>query len=180
MIESIPLDVKRFRASVSVVGDEVDRLVAAWRRELPELDPSPVEVRSRVGRLARHLDRARAGVLARHGLEAWMFDVLAALRRAGAPFERTPGQLLAETLVSSGAMTNRLDGLEAVGLVRRRPCPTDARRVLVRLTPAGRRRVDAAVADLLEQEEAILAALPRRDRDRLAGSLRSLLAPFDG
>jgi len=159
--------------------DEVDRLVEAWRRERPDLDVAPLEVFSRVTRLARHLDRDRRGAFAAHGLETWEFDVLAALRRAGPPYELSPGRLLGQTLVTSGAMTNRVDKLSARGLVERGPDPTDRRGVLVRLTEAGRATVDSAMADLLATERALLAGLTPRDRRELAGLLRSVVAPFD-
>jgi DNA-binding MarR family transcriptional regulator len=161
------------------VEDEVDRLVAGWRKALPSLDVSPLEVLSRISRLARHLDRQRAVVFARHDLETWSFDVLSALRRTEAPHHLSPGQLLAQTLVTSGTMTNRLDHLEARGLVRRRPDPNDARSVRVQLTPAGRRRVDAALTDLVEREDAILSSLSGDERALLASSLRRVVAPFD-
>ena len=99
-------------------ADEVDRIVAAWRRERPDLDVGPLQVLSRVSRLARHLDLARGAAFAEHGLEGWEFDVLSALRRAGAPYELSPGQLVAQTLVTSGTMTNRVDRLERRGLRR--------------------------------------------------------------
>jgi DNA-binding MarR family transcriptional regulator len=162
------------------VDDEVDRLVEGWRASLPEIDVSPLEVLSRVSRLARHLDRQRSAVFARHDLEIWTFDVLSALRRAGPPYELSPGQLLASTLVTSGTMTNRIDRLEERGLVRRGPDPADARSVRVRLTPAGRRRVDAALRDLVAREDAILGNLDGSDRATLAGLLRRVVAPFDG
>jgi DNA-binding MarR family transcriptional regulator len=155
--------------------DEVDGLLAAWQRERPDLDVRPLAVLSRVTRLARHLDRARRAAFAEHGLEAFEFDVLAALRRAGPPYELTPGRLLRETLVGSGTMTNRLDRLEGRGLVRRLPDPADGRAVRVRLTVEGRSRVDGAVSDLLHRERAVLAGLPAADRERLADLLRSLL-----
>jgi DNA-binding MarR family transcriptional regulator len=161
------------------MDDEVDRLVAAWRRERPDLDVSPLEVLSRVTRLARHLDRARRTAFAQHGLETWEFDVLSALRREGEPYELSPGQLLTQTLVTSGTMTNRIDRLAAKGLVLRRPDPHDRRGVLVRLTDAGLAEADAALADLLERERGLLAVLPERERDVLAGLLRELVAPFD-
>lgn len=160
--------------------DEVDGLLASWRQERPELDVAPFAVLSRVSRLARHLDRTRRAAFAEHGLEAFEFDVLAALRRAGPPYELSPGHLLRETLVGSGTMTNRLDRLEARGLVRRRPDPEDGRVVRVRLTARGRARVDAAVTDLLLREKDLLAGLPDRDRERLAGLLRALLLHFEG
>ncbi len=159
--------------------DEVDRLVAAWQRERPDLDVSPLEVLSRVSRLARHLDRARRTAFAEHRLEAWEFDVLAALRRAGEPYELSPGQLLTRTLVTSGTMTNRIDRLAERGLVRRRPDPEDRRGVLVTLTAEGRALVDAALTDLLAQEREILARLPDADQHRLADLLRTVVAPFD-
>jgi len=160
-------------------NDEVDGLVAAWRRERPDLDVSPLEVLSRVTRLARHLDRARGQAFSDHGLETWEFDVLAALRRSGAPYQLSPGRLLQQTLVTSGTMTNRIDRLAAARLVERHPDPTDRRGVIVRLTPDGRAKVDAALTDLLDQEREILAGLDPAERTRLAELLRAVVAPFD-
>ncbi|MFC5181875.1 MarR family winged helix-turn-helix transcriptional regulator [Actinomadura harenae] len=159
--------------------DEVDRLVESWHTERPDLDVSPLLVLSRVSRLARHLDRARRATFAEHDLESWEFDVLTALRRAGAPYELSPGRLLRATLVTSGTMTNRIDRLTAAGLVERHPDPGDKRGVLVRLTDAGRTRVDAAFSALLEREHALLDALTPGDRETLGGLLRTLLVPFD-
>jgi DNA-binding MarR family transcriptional regulator len=156
--------------------DEVDTLVDAWRRERPDLDMAPMEVLSRVSRLAHHLDRRRATVFNAHGLEPWEFDVLAALRRSGAPYQLTPGQLLPETLVTSGTMTNRVDRLAARDLVSRYDHPGDRRGVLVRLTDQGRETVDAALADLLDAERAMLSRLSDADRNQLVAALRQLLA----
>jgi DNA-binding MarR family transcriptional regulator len=161
------------------MDDEVDRLVRGWSSALPGLDVSPLEVLSRVSRLARHLDRQRNAVFARHDLEIWSFDVLSALRRAVSPPDQSPGQLLAQTLVTSGTMTNRLDHLEDRGLVRRRPDPHDARSVRVQITAAGRRNVDAAFADLMQREEAILGSLDAEERVLLSGLLKRVVAPFD-
>ncbi|MFD8478907.1 MarR family winged helix-turn-helix transcriptional regulator [Kitasatospora sp. NPDC059673] len=159
--------------------DEVDRLVAAWRRERPDLDVEPLEVLSRVSRLARHLDRARRTAFAEHGLEPWEFDVLTALRRAGDPYQLSPGQLLTQTLVTSGTMTNRIDRLTTKGLVVRLPDPDDRRGVLVRLTDAGRDKADQALAGLLTHEREILARLAPTQRAELASLLRQLVIPFD-
>lgn len=159
--------------------DEVDRIVAAWRRERPDLDVAPLGVLSRVTRLARHLDRARRAAFADHDLESWDFDVLSALRRAGSPYQLSPGQLVTQTLVTSGTMTNRIDRLVARGLVERHPDPADRRGVLVRLTRDGLARVDAALADLLERERELLADLDEAEQDVLSGMLRRLVAPFD-
>jgi DNA-binding MarR family transcriptional regulator len=161
------------------VEDEVDRLLGGWRRVLPNVDVSPLEVLSRVSRLARYLDRQRTVIFARHDLEIWSFDVLSALRRAIGPSNLSPGQLLAQTLVTSGTMTNRLDRLEERGLVRRHQDPFDARSVRVAITPAGKKCVDRALADLVEREHAILAALSVEDRDVLSGLLRRVVGPFD-
>jgi DNA-binding MarR family transcriptional regulator len=159
--------------------DEVDRIVGAWRRERPDLDVAPLEILSRVSRLARQLDRDRGAAFAGHDLEPWEFDVLAALRRSGDPYQLSPGQLVAQTLVTSGTMTNRIDRLEARGLVARRPDPDDGRGVLVRLTADGRARVDTALAALLERERDLLADLDGDARAKLAGLLRRLAIRFD-
>jgi DNA-binding MarR family transcriptional regulator len=154
--------------------DEVDAIVAAWQRERPDVDVSAMQVLSRVSRLARHLDRARKQAFAAHDLETWEFDVLAALRRTGPPHDLSPGRLVAETLVTSGTMTNRVDRLVARGLVERRPAPNDRRGVLVRLTASGRRTVDAALDELLAHEREILGALGPAEAIRLADALRTL------
>lgn len=162
------------------VPDEVDRIVTAWKREQPHLDTGPLQVLSRVTRLARHLDRERRAAFAAHDLDPWEFDVLAALRRAGAPHEASPGVLAAATMVTSGTTTARLDKLEARGLVQRRTDPDDRRSVIVRLTEQGCTVVDAALRALLERERALLSGLPGADRRRLADLLRAILAPLDG
>jgi len=159
--------------------DEVDRIVLAWQRERPDLDVQPLAVLSRVSRLARHLDLARRSAFERHHLETWEFDVLAALRRAGAPYQLSPGALLTQTLVTSGTMTNRIDRLAEHGLVERLPAPDDRRGVLVQLTESGLSRVDAAFADLLDVERGLLGDLGEADRDQLARLLREVVAPFD-
>jgi DNA-binding MarR family transcriptional regulator len=164
---------------VAELRDEVDDLVADWRAQRPDLDVEPLQVLSRISRLARHLDIARRGAFGDHGLESWEFDVLTALRRQGPPFQLTPGVLLRATLVTSGTMTNRIDRLAAADLVRREPDPRDRRGVLVTLTDQGLARVDAALEDLLRREQALLAGLDREERQRLADLMRILLAPFD-
>lgn len=161
-------------ASEAAEADEVDRIVAAWQRERPDLDLAPLEVLSRVSRLARHLDRFRRTAFAEHDLETWEFDVLAALRRAGPPYRLSPGQLATETLVASGTMTNRIDRLQARSMVSREPDPADGRGVLVSLTATGRRTVDDALASLLEHEWALLTTLDDDDRHHLAALLRAL------
>jgi DNA-binding MarR family transcriptional regulator len=160
--------------------DEVDTIVEAWRRERPDLDLAPMEVLSRISRLARHLDRLRANAFSAHDLESWEFDVLAALRRTGPPYRLSPGQLLRETLVTSGTMTNRVDRLVERGLVTRQDHPNDRRGVLVELTDAGRDAVDAALAELIAAERQIMAVLDVAEHDQLTRSLRLLLARYGG
>ena len=160
--------------------DEVDELTEAWSRERADLDLAPVAVFSRITRLARHLDLARREAFTAHDIESWEFDVLAALRRAGSPYELSPGRLLRETLVTSGTMTNRVDRLAGRGFVERHPDPEDRRGVLVRLTAEGKAAVDGAFTALLDAERALLADLPPSAQKDLAGLLRRLLAPFAG
>ena len=157
--------------------DDVDRLVAAWKRERPDLDFSPLEVLSRITRIARHLDIDRRKAFA--DLDTWGFDVLAALRRAGTPYQLSPGQLMQETMVTSGTITNRLDRLEELGLVTRKADPNDGRGSLVTLTKSGIRAVDSAMEDLLAREREFLQSLSKADRAQLAATLAELAAPFD-
>jgi DNA-binding MarR family transcriptional regulator len=166
-------------AGVATVCDEVDEIVARWQSARPDLDVAPLHVLSRVSRLARHLDRARGAAFGAHGLENWEFDVLSALRRQGPPYELSPGALLRATLVTSGTMTNRIDRLEAAGLVSRHRDQQDKRGVVVQLSGDGLRRVDDAMADLLDRERNLLTGLAPSQQRELAGLLRILLAPFD-
>ncbi|WP_438352454.1 MarR family winged helix-turn-helix transcriptional regulator [Microbacterium sp. CJ88] len=159
--------------------DEVDRIVGAWGVQRPDLDFSPLEVLSRVARLSRHLDIARKEAFRRSDIESWEWDVLSALRRAGVPYQLSPKQLLQQTLVSSGTMTNRIDRLVGRRFVRREADPDDGRSVLVTLTEEGRVRVDAAITRLVDAEALLLDTLSRGDRERLAVLLRKLSLGFD-
>ena len=186
VVEIVSVESSSYRRGVDAAretrparADEVDGLLADWARERPDLDVSPLAVLSRVHRLGRHLDRARSAAVAGHGVEPWEFEVLSALRRAGADGGLSPGALLRSTLVSSGAMTNRLDRLEAAGLVARGPNPVDRRGVLVRLTPRGCAVAEACLVDLVAAEDALLAPLPPADRERLADLLRRVLGPLE-
>ncbi len=159
--------------------DEVDAVVEAWRRERPDLDVAPLQVLSRISRLARLLDQARRQAFSGHGLDGWEFDVLSALRRVGSPYELSPGALMQQTLVTSGTMTNRVDRLTQRGLVERRPSPDDRRGVRVRLTDEGRAIVDSAMADLLSHERGLLAPLAPAEHERLTTDLRTLLSSLE-
>ena len=159
-------------------ADEVDQLVLAWGRERDDLDLAPVEVFSRISRLARLLDLARRDAFTAQSIETWEFDVLAALRRAGQPYQLSPGQLLRETMVTSGTMTNRIDRLTERGFVDRSPDPGDRRGVLVGLTSAGKQAVDGAFETLLASERDLLAELSTAERRELAGLLKRLMGPL--
>lgn len=167
------------KAHTTQDSDEVDRVVAAWRRERVGLDVTPLEVLSRVTRLGKHLDLARRAAFADSGLEPWEFDVLAALRRSGEPYQLTPGELTRQTMVTSGTMTNRVDRLVARALVERAAAPTDRRTVPVGLTAAGHDLVDDAIERLLERERQLLSGLSGAEQAQLADLLRSLLSSFE-
>lgn len=156
--------------------DAVDRIVAQWRRERPDLDPSPMAIFGRLSRLTATARPAIDAVFARHGLNSWSFDVLATLRRSGAPYRLSPGELLASCMVTSGTMTHRIDLLEKAGLVARHANPEDRRSVLIGLTEVGLARVDAVVGEHLANEHRLLAALPPAERRALEVALKRFLS----
>ncbi|GDX16077.1 MarR family transcriptional regulator [Actinomycetes bacterium] len=157
--------------------DEVDRLIAAWKAQRPDLDLSPLGVLSRITRISRHLDIERRNAFA--DLDTWGFDVLASLRRAGTPYQLSPSQLMQETLVTSGTMTNRLDRLEELDLITREQDPSDGRGSLVTLTKAGVRAVDTAMEELLGRERNFLAPLSSDEKKELARLLSLIAAQFE-
>ena len=162
-----------------MVIDEVDQLVLDWRRERPDLAFDDLHILSRISRLSRRLELARKDAWRSLGLEAWEFDVLAALRRSGPPYELSPGELLKATLVTSGTMTNRLDRMERRTLVRRLPDREDGRVIRVQLTRRGMVLADRALEALLERERDLLASLGgNAERDILTRLLRRLLIPL--
>ena len=152
----------------------MDRIVGQWATARPDVDVSPIEVVGRVSRLSRLVDRVLAENFARFGIESWMYDVLATLRRGGPPHALTAGELVRQSMVTTGAITNRIDRLAERGLVER-VAAADRRKVVVRLTPAGLDLVDDVVGAHAETEHRILAALAPEERATLAGLLRTLL-----
>ena len=150
------------------VEDAVDLILAQWARERPDLDCSPMGIIGRISQLQREVHLAQRATFARHGLDAPSFDVLAALRRAGPPYQLTPTALMRTALVTSGAITQRLDRLEEKGLITRERSEADGRAVVVTLTDAGRAALDSALPDHLETERALLAGLSDREREQLA------------
>ena len=155
--------------------DAVDRITADWNDVRPELDVTPIEVIGRVSRLSRLVDRRLGQNFAEHGIENWMYDVMATLRRIGEPYELTAGDLVRQTMVTTGAITNRIDRLEARGLVERSPSETDRRKVIVRLTADGLSLVDEVAETHLATEHQLLDPLSQKQQSALANSLRALL-----
>lgn len=159
--------------------DRVDRIQAEWRRERPDLDPSPQGVIGRLHRLADHLRTDLVAVYAQHGLGEGEFDVLASLRRAGAPYELPAGELAEHTMVTTGGMTKRLDRLEAAGLVTRRTDAADGRVRRVALTASGLALIDDAFTDHMANEHRLVDALPASDRGTLERILRDWLGEIE-
>ena len=160
-------------------GDHVARIQAEWARERPDLDVSPQGVIGRLHRLAGHLTEQLLVVYRRFGLGEGEFDVLAALRRAGPPFERAPGELARFTMVTTGAMTKRLDRLERDGLVARRRSTADGRGRVVVLTTAGRELIDRAFTEHMANEHRLLTELTDHEKATLEALLTGWLARFE-
>jgi DNA-binding MarR family transcriptional regulator len=155
--------------------DHVDRMVAAWARVAPDLDVEPLEVAGRLLRSAAYLGRAIDEALRPLGLSFGDFDVINTLRRRGEPAGTNPKALAASALITSGAMTSRLDRLERAGLVERNPDPADRRAILVRLTPAGEERAIRALTVVLAADRRFLDPLDPADRGVVAAALKRLL-----
>ena len=157
----------------------MDRIVAQWRRERPDLKTAPLGLFGRLFRAAQLTDAALGEMLVEHGLQTGWFDLLAALRRAGAPYQLNPAQLMRATMLSSGGMTKRLDRMVEAGLVERRPDPGDRRGTLVGLTRRGKTVIDKAVDAHLSNEERLLRSLSAAERRNLDELLRTLLGDLE-
>ncbi|MET4926040.1 MarR family transcriptional regulator [Streptomyces sp. PSRA5] len=156
--------------------DRVARIQREWARERPDVDVRPQGVIGRLHRLGAYLTEELCVVYRNHGLGEGDFDVLAALRRAGAPFERAPGELAEHTMVTTGAMTKRVDRLERAGLVSRRASESDGRGRVVALTPEGRALIDSAFSEHMANERRLLDALTEEEAERLESLLTKWLA----
>jgi DNA-binding MarR family transcriptional regulator len=159
--------------------DHAEHVVEQWRRERADLDASPILVIGRLHRVALALTAELVRVYAAHGLGEGDFDVLATLRRAGAPYERTPGELAEHTMVTTGAMTKRIDRLEGAGLVSRRTSDRDGRGRVIALTAAGLELIDAAFTDHMANEHRLLGQLTPPEADQLAALLTAWLARYE-
>jgi DNA-binding MarR family transcriptional regulator len=159
--------------------DHVDRIVAQWHAERPDLDVAPLALVGRLIRVSHLLNQRLGDELAEFELQPGWFDLLAALRRSGPPYELNPGELMEATMLSSGGMTKRLDRLVEAGLVDRRPDPDDRRGTRVRLTRRGKAVFDRALEAHLRNEERVLGTLKRADRRELDRLLRRLLEELE-
>lgn len=159
--------------------DRVARIQAEWRRERPDLDIAPQGVIGRLHRLAAYLSDDLVAVYARHDLGEGEFDVLATLRRAGTPFERAPSELAEHTMVTTGAMTKRIDRLVDAGLVERRIPASDGRRRIVALTPAGLSVIDATFTEHMANERRLVDRLSPQDRGTLESILERWLRSYE-
>lgn len=160
--------------------DAVDDIADQWRKERPEINTTSMSLIGRHNRFHAHVEAALRAYFAAHGLDISEFDVLATLRRSGAPFELNARALLKSAMVTSGAITNRVDKLSGKGLVERRPCPDDRRAVLIRLTEPGKELVDRILPGHVENETRLLAALSDDEQRQLSGLLRKLLVSREG
>jgi len=159
--------------------DHVDRILAQWAEERPDLDTGPMGLLGRLTRLRAHLGREVETELAKHGLSSSSFDVIATLRRSGPPYRLCPGDLLATTMVTSGTMTNRLDQLEKAGLIERLANPEDRRGVIIALTDKGLAVVDKAATAHVANQHRLVEALSREEREDLDRLLAKFLAAFE-
>ena len=154
--------------------DGVDLILEQWRRERPDLDPSPIGVIGRISRLARELEQRLEVVYREHGLEPGWHDVLATLRRSGPPYRLRPSEFTGALMLTSSGTTKRLDRLEQAGLITRAPDPDDRRGTQIALTPAGRQLIDAVTAAHLDNERELLSSLNAAEQQQLADLLRKL------
>lgn len=160
--------------------DHVARIQQEWARERPDVDVRPQGVIGRLHRVGMHLTDSIVEVYSRHGLGEGEFDVLAALRRAGHPFERVPSELAAHTMVTTGAITKRVDRLERAGLVARRVSDHDSRSRVIALTEKGRVLIDEVFTEHMANELSLLDGLTERQVGQLESLLTTWLARFEG
>ncbi len=161
-------------------SDAVDIILDQWKRERPDLDVSPMAPIGRIKRCAALLEQRLEAGFSEFGLSLWEFDMLATLRRAGAPYRLSPTELFSTLMVTSGTMTHRLKQLERSGHIQRVPNEQDARSLLVQLSPKGLRLIDRAVEAHVENERRILSLLSANVLKELDSHLSALLVALEG
>lgn len=159
--------------------DHVDKIIAQWARERPDLDTGPMALLGRLARIRAHLSKEMEKTFAAHGLNAASFDMLATLRRSGEPFRLSPGALMGTTMVTSGTMTNRIDQLQKAGLVERRKNPEDGRSVDIQLTPKGFALIDGMLAEHTATQKRLVGGLSAEDMATLDAILARFLASLE-
>ena len=159
--------------------DQVDFILTQWEQARPDLDSSPMGIIGRISRLSRFIDQHLKKNFTKYGLQRGEFDVLATLRRAGEPFQLTPTDLFKSLMLTSGAMTNRLDRLESRGYIERLPDPNDRRGTLVQLTPRGLEIINEALEAHVKLEHSLIAALSTTEKEEMSQLLRKLLISFE-
>lgn len=167
-------------ASGDANPDEVDDIARAWQRERPGTPVGSITVITRIWRIGKLLDDDRRRTLARLGIDAATLDLLSTLRRAGPPYRLTAGEIAAQTLVSAGAISQRIARAEGEGLVRRDRSPDDGRVTYVTLTAAGRALIERGVDELLSHEDELLDGLTAPQQKELANLLKILLSSLSG
>jgi len=159
--------------------DQIDKIIAQWNRERPDLDVSSMSLVGRLKRITQHLSREMDKTFSTFGLNRASFDVLATLRRSGAPYRLSPGDLLATMMVTSGTMTNRIDQLVKAGLVERIENANDGRSVIISLTDKGFTTIDAAVTAHVETQGRLTRDLSKQDFETLNELLGKFLNNFE-
>ncbi len=159
--------------------DRVDKVIKQWAQERPDLDVSSMELIGRLARIYKFLGLGMTLTFTEHGLNAANFDVLATLRRSGPPYALSPNDLISSTMVTSGTMTNRIDQLTRAGLVERIKNPDDGRSVVVSLTKAGFKLIDAAVTDHVATQEQLTSGLSKDEQKRLNTLLKKFLQSLE-
>jgi DNA-binding MarR family transcriptional regulator len=160
--------------------DDVDKIIGQWKRERPDLDVSAMALIGRIGRLREYLLQEQEKVFAKHGLNSSGFDVLATLRRQGASYALSPGDLMASMMITSGTMTNRVDQLVKAGLVTRSANPNDRRSMIVSLTAKGLAVIDEAVSEHVQNQQRLVAPLSRQEQAQLNDLVTKYLATIGG
>ena len=164
---------------MGVERDTVDLNIDQWQKELPDLDRGVEGVVSRIQKLARYLDKAYGEIAHVFGLTLGELEVLTSLRLCGTPHQLSPTALSERLMISSGAMTNRLDKLERAGFIERAPDPNDRRGVIVRLTDEGEKRFREAISIQIEKEKKLINVLNGEQREQLQSLLRLLMLTFE-
>ncbi|NOH46921.1 MarR family transcriptional regulator [Vibrio rotiferianus] len=159
--------------------DAIDRVVSQWAKEKPDLDTEPMAIMGRLMRIAKHMENRVAEVHKRYDLKMGEFDVLATLRRSGEPYRLTPSELISSMMLTSGAMTNRLDKLEKKGLIDREHSKEDRRSVAVQLTSKGFELIDALIEQHLQAQHELMGSLTSDERGQVNQALKLLLPQYE-